>query len=92
MWDWDGLDLEAGGSVQGSAGGGAGIVIGPPAVLQGGMGHMRPNTSAAVAPPNEHGSGLLGTGMGLLGGLFNSSRGSRGELGDDDDDYGGAIK
>ena len=47
---------------------------------------MRPNTTAAVAPNNEHGGGGF---TGLLGGLFNNSRtGSQRELdaGLDDDD------
>ena len=68
MWDWDGLDLDTG-SVAGSTGNAAPPLIGPPAIL----GHpagMRPNTTAAVAPNNEHGGGFTG----LLGGLFNNSR------------------
>ena len=83
MWDWDGLDLETG-SVAGSTGNAAPPVVGPPAIL----GHpagMRPNTTAAVAPNNEHGGGFTG----LLGGLFNNSRtGSQRDIdaGLDDDD------
>jgi hypothetical protein len=68
MWDWDGLDLETG-SVAGSTGNAAPPIIGPPAIL-GNPAGMRPNTTAAVAPNNEHGGGFTG----LLGGLFNNSR------------------
>ena len=80
MWDWDGLDLDAG-SVAGSAGGGQ--VVGPPAIL-GQPPALRPSTSAAVAPANEHGGF-----SGLLGGLFNNSRTGSGrdlDAGLEDDD------